>query len=126
MLDIIAIAMIAAGLFLVIKGLTERVEFEYRDLGFRRLEEESEEEYWEEYKWRKREEEMERMERMDRLERLERMKKPRREVKTGGVVLIGPIPIVFGDSKYASLALILAIILMVLSLIYIFSLQAVV
>ena len=123
MLDIIAIAMIAAGLFLVIKGLTERVEFEYRDLGFRRLEEESEEEYWEEYKWKKREEEMKEV---DRLERLERMKKPRRDVRAGGVVLIGPIPIVFGDSKYASLALILAIILMVLSLIYIFSLQAVV
>ena len=120
MLDIIAIAMIAAGLFLVIRGLTEKVEFEYRDW-FRGLEE-GREEYWEEYKWKKREEEMEDEE---RLERLERMKKPKREVKAGGVVLIGPIPIVFGDSKYASLALILAIILMVLSLIYLFSLQAV-
>lgn len=120
MLEIIAITMIAVGVFLIIRGLTEKVEFGYRDLEFRELRE-GEEEYWEE--WRKRGEELEEIEEMERMERL---KKPRREVKAGGVVLIGPIPIVFGDSKYASLALILAIILMVLSLIYIFSLQAVV
>jgi|Deesub1362B_J571_1020462.scaffolds.fasta_scaffold00025_30 uncharacterized protein (TIGR00304 family) len=111
MLELIAIVMIAAGILLTIRGLTERVEIGYRDLEFRELEEQEE---WEEYKWEKREE----------IEKMER--KPRREVKAGGVVLIGPIPIVFGDSKYASLALILAILLMLLSIIYMFSLQAVI
>ncbi len=47
---------------------------------------------------------------------IEREEKKAR-VKTGGVVLIGPIPIVFGDSKYAFYTLILAIVLMLLSLI---------
>ena len=110
MLELVALAMIAAGIFLLIRGLTERVETGYQDIGFEEPDEE-----WEEYKWRRRREEVEEPE-MER----------RREIKAGGVVLIGPIPIVFGDSKYASLALILAIILMILSLIYIFSLQAVV
>jgi len=39
-----------------------------------------------------------------------------KEIKGGGVILIGPIPIVFGDSKYAFLSLILAIVLMLLSI----------
>mgnify|MGYP002332684236 CR=1 FL=1 len=116
MLEIIAIAMIAVGIFLVIRGFTERLEFGYEELEFRELEEQKDWEDWEEYKWRKREE----------MERMRKPEKPKRDIKAGGVVLIGPIPIVFGDSKYASLALILAIILMVLSLIYIFSIQAVV
>jgi uncharacterized protein (TIGR00304 family) len=35
------------------------------------------------------------------------------EVKGGGVVMIGPVPIVFGsDAKWASVAIVLAIILM--------------
>jgi uncharacterized protein (TIGR00304 family) len=38
-------------------------------------------------------------------------------VKVGGVVLIGPIPIIFGsNAKWASLAIVLAIILIVLTL----------
>jgi uncharacterized protein (TIGR00304 family) len=38
------------------------------------------------------------------------------EVKGGGVVLIGPIPIIFGsDAKWATIMIILAIILVVIS-----------
>ena len=46
-------------------------------------------------------------------------RKAGREVKGGGVVLIGPIPIVFGsDAKWASIAIALAIVLLVLGLLY--------
>jgi len=49
----------------------------------------------------------------ERLEEDERERKRKKtEVKAGGVVLIGPIPIVFGDSKYAFYALLLTILLM--------------
>jgi uncharacterized protein (TIGR00304 family) len=38
----------------------------------------------------------------------------RTEVKGGGVILIGPIPVVFGsDAKWASIAILLAIVLVV-------------
>lgn len=41
----------------------------------------------------------------------------RTEVKGGGVILIGPIPIVFGsDAKWASIAIALAIVLVVIVL----------
>jgi uncharacterized protein (TIGR00304 family) len=41
----------------------------------------------------------------------------RTEMKGGGVLLIGPIPIVWGsDAKWASLAIVLAIVLVLLSL----------
>ena len=41
------------------------------------------------------------------------------EVKGGGVVLIGPIPIIFGsDMKWASIAIVLAIILIVVTLVF--------
>jgi len=37
------------------------------------------------------------------------------EVKGGGVVLLGPIPIIFGsDAKWASIAIVLAIVLILL------------
>lgn len=40
------------------------------------------------------------------------------EVKGGGVVMIGPIPIIFGsDAKWASIAIVLAIALVVLALV---------
>jgi uncharacterized protein (TIGR00304 family) len=40
------------------------------------------------------------------------------KVKGGGVVLIGPIPLVFGsDAKWAAVAIVLAIVLVVLSLV---------
>ena len=42
-----------------------------------------------------------------------------REVKGAGVVLIGPIPIVFGsDAKWASVAITLAIVLVVVVLLF--------
>lgn len=41
------------------------------------------------------------------------------KVKGGGVILIGPIPIVFGtDKRYAIIALILTIVLMLLAMIF--------
>lgn len=36
------------------------------------------------------------------------------EVEGGGVIMIGPIPIVFGTSRGATLAMVLAVVLMVL------------
>ncbi len=46
-------------------------------------------------------------------------KKAGGEVKGAGVVMIGPIPIVFGsDAKWASVAIVLAIVLVALSLLY--------
>lgn len=50
---------------------------------------------------------------------LEKKKKRKTEVKGGGVILIGPIPIVFGDSRIAFYTLILTIVLMILSIIFI-------
>jgi uncharacterized protein (TIGR00304 family) len=45
----------------------------------------------------------------------------RAEVKGGGVIMIGPIPIIFGsDPKWTSIAIVLAIILVVLSLLLTF------
>ncbi len=49
--------------------------------------------------------------------------KAKRDVKAGGVILIGPIPIVFGESRYAVYALILTIVLMVMAIIFMFSLR---
>ncbi len=43
----------------------------------------------------------------------ERGERRKKKVTGGGVVIIGPIPIVFGESKYAFYALILSIVLMV-------------
>jgi uncharacterized protein (TIGR00304 family) len=44
------------------------------------------------------------------------------KVKGGGVVMIGPIPVIFGsDVKYASLAMALAIILMLLAIVLMFT-----
>jgi len=50
---------------------------------------------------------------------LEKKKRRKTEVKGGGVILIGPIPIVFGDSRIAFYTLILTIVLMILSIIFI-------
>ncbi len=44
----------------------------------------------------------------------------KKEKRFGGVVLIGPIPIVFGDARMAVIALILTIMLMLLSITLIF------
>ncbi len=80
MLEYLAILLIAIGIFLLVKGLTERIE-EIPEYTYR-------------------EEEFEDRE--------------RRKVEAGGVVLIGPIPIVFGSSRMAVLALILTIVLMLM------------
>jgi uncharacterized protein (TIGR00304 family) len=41
------------------------------------------------------------------------------EVRGGGVLLVGPIPIVFGsDAKWASVAILLAIVLVVVSILF--------
>jgi uncharacterized protein (TIGR00304 family) len=41
----------------------------------------------------------------------------RTEVRGGGVVMVGPIPIIFGsDAKWASAAIVLAIVLVVIAL----------
>ncbi len=43
----------------------------------------------------------------------------RKRVKGGGVILIGPIPLVFGtDKKYVLILMILAIVLMLLAIIF--------
>ncbi|WP_202319493.1 TIGR00304 family membrane protein [Archaeoglobus neptunius] len=89
MIKLLAVTIILLGLYLIVSGLKERIEFE---------------DVKEEYE----------AEEFDDKER-----RTKREVKGGGVILIGPIPIVFGDSKYATLSLILAIILMVISILFI-------
>ncbi|MFZ3168144.1 MAG: DUF131 domain-containing protein [Candidatus Methanoperedens sp.] len=46
---------------------------------------------------------------------------PETKVKGGGVILIGPIPIVFGsDKRYAIIAILLTIALMLLALIFLY------
>ena len=45
---------------------------------------------------------------------------PSKKIEGGGVVIIGPIPIVLGDFKYAVLALILAISLIIITLIMLY------
>ena len=86
MIEILAIILIAVGIFFVIRGLTE--EYGLHKFGYENIEEK--------VRSSEREEEF----------------KSKKKVKTGGVVLVGPIPIVFGDSKYAVYALILTIALM--------------
>ncbi len=45
--------------------------------------------------------------------------KENKNIKTSGVIMIGPVPIVFGsDRRSALLAIILAIVLMILALIF--------
>ena len=49
---------------------------------------------------------------------LSEAKKEGAQVKGGGVVLVGPIPIIFGsDMKWASVAIVLAIVLVVLAIV---------
>lgn len=46
---------------------------------------------------------------------------PETEVKGGGVILIGPIPIVFGsDKRYAIISILLTIALMILALVFLY------
>ncbi len=95
LLEIIALMMIVLGIFLIFRGLTESpYKFELPES---EIEPEFEEEDWERRKRRK-----------------------KTEVKAGGVVLIGPIPIVFGESRLAVYALILTIILMLMTFLLMF------
>jgi len=49
---------------------------------------------------------------------LSQTRKEGSEVKGGGVIMIGPVPIIFGsDMKWASVAIVLAIILIVLTVV---------
>jgi len=105
MLEIIAIALIILGLYMVIRGLTESYDYRYE---------------YRPYEWRYEEErENERLKEREELE----PKRKKVDVKGGGVVLIGPIPIVFGESRFAVYALILAIVLMLLSIFFMLSVQ---
>jgi uncharacterized protein (TIGR00304 family) len=92
-MEFIALIMIIAGVYFIVSGLREEYEPVFEPT------------YEDEYVVRK------------RLERSEIEKKT--EVKGGGVILIGPIPIVFGDSRIALYVLMLTIALMVLSIIFI-------
>ncbi len=96
LLELIAVILIVLGVFLVFRGLTEtyespyELEHEFEEITEPKFEPEFEED------WKKK-------------------KKKKTEVKAGGVILIGPIPIVFGESRFAVYALILTIILMLMA-----------
>lgn len=97
MIELLALALILFGFALIVIGMLKGYEEkEFEKIAF-------EEEFEEEEERRK--------------------KKVKKDVKAGGVVLIGPIPIVFGESRYAVYALILTIILMVMSIILMLSLS---
>ncbi|MFO7968098.1 MAG: DUF131 domain-containing protein [Archaeoglobaceae archaeon] len=105
MIQLIALAIMIAGIYFIIKGFTESSasrdsyilhdRFEDREKYRDESEDKNEKGYGE---FRNRE----------------------KRVKGGGVILIGPIPIVFGESRYAVVALILAIVLMLLSFFFMF------
>jgi len=99
MLWIIGIVLVIIGLFFIVSGFIERgYVYSYTD---------------EEYK---------RLKPFEKLEKFEEQEKPEKKVKGAGVILIGPIPIVFGESKFAVYALVLAIILMLISVFVMLSL----
>lgn len=50
---------------------------------------------------------------------IEKFEVPKQEKKFGGIVLIGPLPIIFGDAKIAIFASLIAIVLMVLAILLI-------
>lgn len=97
MIQLIALFIIIAGIYFIIRGFTQSSEFPG---GFEDKFEEKE---------GYRDEDVH-----------EDFRKGKRRVKGGGVVLIGPIPIVFGESRYAVAALVLAIVLMLLSFLFMF------
>ena len=97
----LALVVILIGLYLIISGLRERYQFEED------YERYFNKEYYKKYKDYYKEYEE---------ERIDEDKKLEKKVKGGGVVIVGPIPIVFGDTRLAVVALILAIVLMILSI----------
>lgn len=108
MIEIIAAILIAIGIYFIIRGLVERFDFYDGIDEYKIREHKLKERELREFRWVGEKTEEDEF-------------KPKKKVKTGGVILIGPIPIVFGDSKYAFYALILAIVLMLLSIFFIFS-----
>jgi len=98
-----AFLMIGIGLYLILKGLTEKGPIVSEQFG---------EEFEKYYK-------SEEEEGLGKIKNRHFETEGRSKVCGGGVVLIGPIPIVFGDSKYATYALVLAITLMLLSMLFI-------
>jgi len=92
LLEYIAVVLIAAGIFLVVQGLRERYAFD--DVYHSTYPE------------------------FDEEERMSMEKREKSEIHGGGVILIGPLPIVFGESKYAVVALILTIFLMILAILF--------
>jgi len=107
-IEIIAFILIASGIYFILKGLTEKPEFDERYYDYGRYEEELDERYYERYRPYELKREYD-----------EEDREVKKEVKGGGVILIGPIPIVFGESRYAFYALVLAILLMVISIFFI-------
>lgn len=92
MLEYVAVILIAAGFFLLFQGLRESYPSNEIPDNFDVFEED--------YEYG-----------------MEEFKPERKvDVKGGGVILIGPIPIVFGESRYAVIALILTIVIMVLAI----------
>ncbi len=100
MIQVIALVIIIAGIYFIITGFTESSESSARDSYI--LNDSFEDRY-------RGEEDYD-----------DDLRKREKKVKGGGVILIGPIPIVFGESRYAVVALILAIVLMILSFFFIF------
>ncbi len=82
-----------------IHGLRKRGAYDYDYDEFEEYEKYKEEKY-KEYDWENRE---------------------KKKIKGAGIIMIGPIPIIFGDSKYAFYLGIIAIILMLLSILIMFS-----
>lgn len=99
-IQIIALAIIIAGIYFIIRGFTDSDSRDGYILNDRFEDKEG-------YK-------------DDENSNDEEFRRSEKKVKGGGVVLIGPIPIVFGESRYAVVALILAILLMLLSFFFMF------
>ncbi|MBO8181435.1 MAG: DUF131 domain-containing protein [Archaeoglobus sp.] len=76
-------------------------------------EEEPEWRRWEKDEWEKQEK--------GGWEKAEKEKRVERRVKGAGIIMIGPIPIIFGDTRYAFYLSIVALILMLLTIIFMFS-----
>lgn len=102
MFALLTIFIIILGLYLIISGLREDIRIEplkeYEGKG----------EYGRD--------ELRESEEINRILEKKTDKKRKVSGSGGGVILIGPIPIVFGDSKYAAISLVLAIILMLISI----------
>jgi|Deesub1362B_J571_1020462.scaffolds.fasta_scaffold00568_18 uncharacterized protein (TIGR00304 family) len=96
MLELIAYFLILTGIILIFAGMISRVEYPED------VHEPFEESRYEDFE-------------------IEEKKIERRKVKGAGIVMIGPIPIIFGDSKYALYLAILAIFLMLFGFLFMIS-----